>query len=429
MSRRSDVLPGERAISPVVGGVLLIGIVLLLATVTGAVILGLTDEDPPAPAARLDVDSTASGCGFDLVHRGGDRIDGDNIEVKGIDDPDALDGETLTATDTVDVNPERDDLTVIWHAPEQNFDHVLARLEVNSTAGGGWACTTGTVITEDSGKLKVIGGDGSNDIELTNPTDVVGLGPVTLDLTDDGTTDVPYVTSNGEIKLTNKTNTTTTLTDGSDSVIDGDIAYQKTRLAVGEWNGSEPSVFFVDNNGNKIYRVAPGDSPQLVINPSNGANSVQGIADVDDDGNKELIFADDSHDLRYVDPDGSISELKNPNAGSSSGIGSGTIADFDGDDTKVVVVISGSNEIKIVGAKTSQGGEGTVTIPESTAKAAKSPVTVADVDGDGEDEIVYVGYTNRKIKYIDDVNGARTVHFLRDDDGDKIDGSDSSGVV
>lgn len=420
---------GERAISPVVGVALLIVIAVILVAVTGAILFGIAEDKPPAPAARLDVTPDQTGCGFTFQHRGGDQIRGENLEVKGLSNPDALDGETLQATDEVDVSPKRDDLTVIWKAPEEDIEHVLAEFEVNSSSDDGWACDDGTILTEDSGTLKVVAGNSSNEITLTNPSNVEALGPATVDLTGDGITDVPYVTNNDKIKITNETNETTTIADSSSGVIDGNIADQKTRLAVGEWNGSDPSVFFVDDNDNKIYRVAPGGSPQVVVNPGNGANSVLGMTNVDGDSDDELIFADGSQALRYVDPGDGIEKMKNAGTGSNNGIGSGSIADFDGDGKHVFVAVGGSNEIKLIGAKSSEGGEGTESIPTGTAKAKKAPATVADVDDDGKDEIVYVGNDNGKVKYIDDVNGARNVKFLRDDDGNKIDGSDESGLV
>jgi FlaG/FlaF family flagellin (archaellin) len=75
--RRVDRSGGERAISPVVGGALLVTIVVLLATITDVIVLKIGDEDPPAPSARLELES-ASVYEFPLVHRGGDEIDADD---------------------------------------------------------------------------------------------------------------------------------------------------------------------------------------------------------------------------------------------------------------------------------------------------------------------------------------------------------------
>lgn len=426
MSGLCGILLDERGISPVVGGGLLIAIVVILAAISGAIFFGLTDDKPPAPTARLDVTPTESGCGFDFVHRGGDRIRGDTLEVQGLANPNALDGETLDATDEVDVNPTRDDLTVIWHAPEDDVDHILAELDVNTNIGGGWACATGTVLTEDSGKLKVIAGNGSNDIELTNPSDVIALGPVDLDLTDDGITDVPYLTSNGEVKITNDTNGTTTIATDSD-VPGGQLPTQKTRLAVGSWNGSDRSIFFADNGGDALYRVTPGNAPVEIHDPGNGADSVQSVDDVDGDGTDELIFADSSQTLRYLEPDGTVELMDSGGIGSNVGIGSGSVADFNDNGTSRVAVIDGGNDLKLVGAPASEGGTGTTKI--STVDAEAAPVTIADVDGDDAMEVVYVHKTSHHIKYLDDVGGSNTINFLRDADGDRIDGSEKSGVV
>jgi len=427
MSDRADAGVGERAISPVVGVALLIIIAVLLATITGGIIFGVADDKPPAPTAKLDVTPSANGCGFDLVHRGGDRIDGENVEVKGLADRNALAGEQLDASDSVAVNPTQEDLTVIWHAPEEDVDHVLANFEVNTSISGGWACNSGTVLTRaDNGKLKFVDGNGSNDIELDGPSDVEALGPPKEDLTDDGIVDVPYLTSSGVLKITNETNETTTIATDSD-VPGGQLPDQKTRLAVGTWNGSDRSVFFADEDGDGIYRVRPGNAAVQVHDPDDGANAVQGIDDVDGDGTAEVMYADGSQTLRYLEPDGTVKLMDSGGVGSNVAIGSGSVADFNGNGTVRVVVVDGGNDIKLVGAPTSEGGTGTTKISSVDAEAA--PVTIADVDGDGEQEVVFVHKDSHYIKYVDDVGGSNTIKFLRDDDGNKIDGSEKSGVV
>jgi FlaG/FlaF family flagellin (archaellin) len=414
----------ERAISPVVGGALLIVIVVLLATVTGAIALDIADDEPPAPTTRLELDSVQS-CKFQLVHRGGDEIDGDRITVQGIQNPDALTGRHLTAEDGVPVTPSNDTVRVVWNAPDDDTDHVLREFNVDLTATTGLTCSAGTVLTRDSnGRIRVLTPN-EDPITLSATSNLDALGNTDVDVTDDGRTDVPFVTGGDEVAITNGTNETTILASSSD--ITGTIQGSKTRLAAGSWNGHDDSVYFVNENHDTIYRVEPGESPTVVATPGDGAQAVLGPGDADGDGDSELLFADSSQHIQYVEPNGGgVEKVDDGGVGSNNGIGSGAVADFDGDGTVTVVTIDGSNDLKLVSEPTSQGGDGTRTI--SSVDAAKSPTTVADVDDDGDSEVLYVS-TGGYLKYVDDVTGSPTTAFVRDTSGDKIEADDASGVV
>jgi len=88
--------------------------------------------------------------------------------------------------------------------------------------------------------------------------------------------------------------------------------------------------------------------------------------------------------------------------------------------------VDGSNELKLIGAGTAAGGEATTTLTGGVAR--KSPATVADVDGDGTPEVVFVSTDSEKLKYVDDVGGSNPVTLLTDADGNSIQRSDETGV-
>ena len=91
----------DRAVSPVIGVILMVAITVILAAVIGTFVLGLGDSvDQAQPNAQIGVDISqpdASNLDIDINHRGGDRIDTGafTINVRG-------GGATATATEEFD---------------------------------------------------------------------------------------------------------------------------------------------------------------------------------------------------------------------------------------------------------------------------------------------------------------------------------------
>ena len=399
---------------------LLVGIVLLLSIVVSAMAFGLSVPADRAPTATFKM--TPGECNHELRHATGEPIDGNRTRLTGVEDPEALAGRTLTAGDSLTLNPTADEVELIWDGSDRGDGSIVGRFDVDPDATGG--CTV-TLYTATAGSIDSVGGDGAPVKTLSATSDAKALGSAEGDLTSDGTADTPFVEGGDTIVLTNATNETTTVADSGD--INGSIAGSKTRLAVGSWNGNPESVFFVDEYHDTLYRVTPSGSPVEVATPGNGVQAVSGAGDVDGDGDDELVFADASQQLTYLEADGTTTTLEDSQAGSNVGIGAGAVADLDGDGVASVVAVDGNNSVKIIGASTADGGEGTTAIAAADAK--KSPPTVADVDDDGDDEIVYVGLANGNLKYIDDVYGSNDIAYLHDDDGDRVAGSAETGAV
>jgi len=408
-----------RGVSPVVGTMLLAGIVLLLSVVVSVMAFGLSVPTGPAPTATFEM--TEGECHYELRHISGDAVDGNRTGLVGVEDPDALAGRTLTAGDSHGLNPTGDEVVLAWNG-SSGGGAVIERFDVDPDATGGCSAT---LYTAAGGSIDRFAGDDDPVTTLSATSDARALGPGDSDLTGDGTADTPFVEGGDTVALTNETNGTTTLADDGD--VSGAVEGSKTRLAVGSWDDSPESVFFVDENHDTLYRVAPSGSPVAVATPGDGVQAVSGTGDVDGDGDDELVFADTSQQLRYLEADGTIAALEDGQAGSDVGIGAGAVADLDGDGVASAVAVDGSNDVKIAGAPTADGGEGTTVITAADAK--KSPPTVADVDGDGDDEIAYVGLANGDLKYIDDVRGSNDVAYLHDDGGDRIPGSAETGAV
>ena len=265
--------------------------------------------------------------------------------------------------------------------------------------------------TENREGLVYADGDDNRELKQTTTTgseafgsapQVRGMGPLATDLDDDGKDEIPYVRkSNQKIEMID--------TDGEKKELvpsgadEGVPAADKTRLSTGTWNGQK-SVFYANEDHEAIYRVSwdggsPTD-PKLVYSPDDGAQAILGIDDINGDDGKELVFADASQAVRYIeesagttkelDDGGDGSELENGGIGSNEGIGSGGLVDFDGDGTgtKSAVFINGSNNLRIVD---DDGTDRTIILDDgSDDGAAKTPPTAIDLDGDDDLEIAYL---------------------------------------
>lgn len=86
---RSRVTEGgtDRAVSPVIGVILMVAITVILAAVIGVFVLGLGEElGDPAPSTSIDIDGPVIGNAADLSdvtisHASGDSVEYDDVDV------------------------------------------------------------------------------------------------------------------------------------------------------------------------------------------------------------------------------------------------------------------------------------------------------------------------------------------------------------
>ena len=248
---------------------------------------------------------------------------------------------------------------------------------------------------EGNGELKQTTTTGSEEFGWS--PHAKAMGPLSTDLDGDGKDEIPYVRKDNQkmemidAEAKNQGDTQELVPDDASEGVPAD---NKTRLSTGTWDDSPESVFYANEDHETIYRVSwddgsPTDPPEEIATPSDGAQSVLGLDDINGDGGKELVFADASQAVRYIEePGGSIEKLDNGGVGSDTGIGSGGLVDFDGDGTASAVFINGSNNLRIVDA---DGTDRTISLDDgSDDGAAKTPPTAIDLDGDGEREIAYL---------------------------------------
>jgi hypothetical protein len=267
----------------------------------------------------------------------------------------------------------------------------------------------------NNGELRKTTPTGSE--EFGSPPQIKAAGSAAADLDGDGNDEVPYVRkSNRKLGMIDENEETQTLVPGDAE--DAAPAENKTRLGTGTWGSSERSVFYANADHETIYRVTwDGDTnapttPEEIVSPSDGAQAMLGIDDIDGDDDDELVFADASQAVRYLEePGGNVVKLDNGGTGSDQGIGSGGLVDFNGDGTVSAVFINGSNNLRIVNA---DGTDRTITLDDgSDDGAAKAPPVVKDLDGDGEREVAYLREEDDggpDVEYVDaDGTGIRTL--------------------
>ena len=116
----------ERAVSPVIGVILMVAITVILAAVIGAFVLGIGGETDAAPQASLSLSEENGENNFSIEHRGGDRIDFNDITiiVSAGDESDRLSLGDSSNADQYEADPDEistgDTSTVTINADEFN---------------------------------------------------------------------------------------------------------------------------------------------------------------------------------------------------------------------------------------------------------------------------------------------------------------------
>ena len=125
----------ERAVSPVIGVILMVAITVILAAVIGAFVIGIGDDQETVPQASWDWDYEGDGGQLEVTHNGGDTIDGDRLSVTGAvaDGEDAFDGDTVDAgtTETFpdsDVTPD-ETAVLSWESEDGGTSSVLSEFD------------------------------------------------------------------------------------------------------------------------------------------------------------------------------------------------------------------------------------------------------------------------------------------------------------
>jgi phosphotransferase system HPr-like phosphotransfer protein len=233
----------------------------------------------------------------------------------------------------------------------------------------------------------------------------------TADIVGDSTVDIPYLTKQGSNRVY-----ATTVGESSDTKIPKQNSNKPkidpnkpTRIAVGEWQpaGLSGKLILAGSNQGNIAGVNADGNAEVIARPGNGCTAVMGVADVDDDGNNEIIFFDGSQEIRYLNQDGSTEKVPTGGVGSNNGSGIGPPADFDGDGVPRIPFIDGSQNPALI------TGDGVITRLNKNGVARKAGIAPVDIDADGDLELLFFGNDEGKIQYVDDVLGSNTIETLK----------------
>ena len=124
---RKKLIQETRAVSPVIGVVLMIAIAVILAAVVGTVVLAMGNEPVSTPQASFSFEY--DGTELHITHEGGDAIDADNVYVNGSAVEDV--GEEWTAGDTESVTAGTGEvIRIVWEDPNIDQSSVIASYEI-----------------------------------------------------------------------------------------------------------------------------------------------------------------------------------------------------------------------------------------------------------------------------------------------------------
>ena len=126
----------ERAVSPVIGVILMVAITVILAAVIGAFVLGIggDQESTPQASISLDLDPDADNSedvAVEIAHNGGQTLELEDVGMSlngsfsnGLEDLSGISGETLSSGETLEITDDdvqnhlNEDTTVrIVHRP------------------------------------------------------------------------------------------------------------------------------------------------------------------------------------------------------------------------------------------------------------------------------------------------------------------------
>lgn len=265
------------------------------------------------------------------------------------------------------------------------------------------------VYTTATGTVKSISTDGTID---GYGVTAAAIGPKEIDVDGDDRLEVPFVRTNGTLAIVDANGNVQNLATGART--------NGTLLAVGTWR-HETSVFYVnETDGGYLYRAGVDSNPERVFADESPieASAVAGVADYNGDGDLDLVYADPTGNVTYVDNRTAYDVGRS--VGTGPGVGIGAPRDFDGASSIRVPFVDATGDVALLtaaDAKTSLTGSG---------PANQSAVAGLDWTGNGGREVAFVDASTDTLYYVR-LDG--TVVQITDSNGDPVAVDPESGVA
>jgi len=185
-------------VSPVVGTVLLVAIVVVLAGLAASFALGTGGPREPAPEVVLELEPTDRPVAHELTVESGDPLVGEKIELRGTSDGTPLTGR-LKAGETVTVYPLESTVEVVWFG-EYDTTQILATFDADPDLP---AVDEGCNWVEDNGPDVDINIVVECDVITVGDADVLSSGVVIGEVDTDQPVDVDHGTVYGPVSSNN----------------------------------------------------------------------------------------------------------------------------------------------------------------------------------------------------------------------------------
>ncbi|PSQ14279.1 hypothetical protein BRD02_09890 [Halobacteriales archaeon QS_8_69_73] len=300
-----------------------------------------------------------------------------------------------------------DDVTLSYAESGEISIEVTRNITVSSDPPGGLVYAIG-------GDVRVYDAVEDEELDPPNSTDADIIGASAAHFAAGDNADIAFASNeDGSVNgiYSTEINATSENEIKSGSPSGTNIRSGNARFALAMWPGidstndtgvnSNEHVILYASEGKDVFAMdADGNTEKIM---SNGATGVAGVADIDDDNKKEMVFLDGSQQLRYLNQDGSTSKIANGGVGSNNSTGFGPPASFENFSNVQVPFIDGSNQPSLVDY------DGTKTTLINSDVAKKAACAPFDVDDDGKLEFVFIGSGdpyNGSIAYVDDVGGS-----------------------
>ena len=210
-----------RAVSPVVGIVLLVAVVAITAAVAGSLVVGLTDETDPAPTVAMELEPTGDGVSYTLEHVSGDDLSGERTRLIGVADEEALPGEEFRAGEDVTVVPVEEQVRLVWDGDDTSY--TVQTFDVDSS---GLAFDAGSIDYRCDWVEQNINANGDLDMnddtavcDVTDGTNT-GLTDINIDINNDAAL-LGNIDTDGDVDVDSSIVASDVTTDGNDITITG----------------------------------------------------------------------------------------------------------------------------------------------------------------------------------------------------------------